>query len=82
LPAVYPYRFFASSGGFISYGIDLADQYRRAASYVDLILRGAKPGDLPVQLSDSKAARQRDWRNASPFLAILVKPITALIIHL
>jgi putative ABC transport system substrate-binding protein len=51
LPAVYPYRFFASSGGFMSYGIDLADTYRRAASYIDLILKGGKPGELPVQLS-------------------------------
>jgi putative ABC transport system substrate-binding protein len=51
LPAVYPYRFFASSGGFMSYGVDLADTYWRAASYVDLILKGAKPADLPVQLS-------------------------------
>jgi putative tryptophan/tyrosine transport system substrate-binding protein len=51
LPAVYPYRFFASSGGFISYGTDLADQYRQAATYVDRILKGAKPGDLPVQLA-------------------------------
>jgi ABC-type uncharacterized transport system substrate-binding protein len=49
LPAVYPYRFFVTSGGLISYGPDLADQYRRAAGYVDRILRGEKPADLPVQ---------------------------------
>jgi putative tryptophan/tyrosine transport system substrate-binding protein len=49
LPAVYPYPFFASIGGLISYGPDTIDQYRRAASYVDRILRGEKPADLPVQ---------------------------------
>jgi putative ABC transport system substrate-binding protein len=51
LPAIYPYRYFATSGGFISYGVDLAEQYRQAAGYVDRILRGANPGELPVQLS-------------------------------
>jgi putative ABC transport system substrate-binding protein len=50
LPAVYPYRIFPESGGLISYGVDPAHTFRLAASYVDLILRGAKPGDLPVQL--------------------------------
>ena len=49
LPCVYPYRYFATSGGLTSYGIDNHDLYRRAASYVDRILRGGKPGDLPVQ---------------------------------
>jgi len=49
LPAVYPYRFFITSGGLISYGPDNIDQYRRSASYVDRILRGEKPADLPVQ---------------------------------
>jgi putative tryptophan/tyrosine transport system substrate-binding protein len=49
LPAVYGFRFFASAGGLISYGPDIVDQYRRAAGYVDRILKGEKPGDLPVQ---------------------------------
>jgi ABC-type uncharacterized transport system substrate-binding protein len=49
LPAVYPNRFFATGGGLMSYGADFADQFRRAAGYVDRILTGEKPADLPVQ---------------------------------
>jgi ABC-type uncharacterized transport system substrate-binding protein len=49
LPAVYAFPFFATSGGLISYGPNTIDQYRRAASYVDRILKGEKAGDLPVQ---------------------------------
>jgi putative ABC transport system substrate-binding protein len=49
LPAVYPQRFFVAAGGLISYGPDFLDQYRRAAGYVDRILRGERPADLPVQ---------------------------------
>jgi putative tryptophan/tyrosine transport system substrate-binding protein len=49
LPAVYPFRYYVMSGGLISYGPDLVDPYRRAAGYVDRILKGEKPADLPVQ---------------------------------
>ena len=49
LPAVYTVRIFVTSGGLISYGADIVDQFRRAASYVDRILKGEKPADLPVQ---------------------------------
>jgi putative tryptophan/tyrosine transport system substrate-binding protein len=49
LPAVYPYRFYAASGGLLSYGTEVGGLYRRAAAYVDRILKGAKPAELPVQ---------------------------------
>jgi putative ABC transport system substrate-binding protein len=49
LPAIYSQKEFVDEGGLMSYGTDLTDQYRRAAVYVDKILKGAKPADLPVQ---------------------------------
>jgi putative ABC transport system substrate-binding protein len=49
LPAIYPFRYFVGAGGLVSYGPDVEDQFQQAAGYVDRILRGEKPGDLPVQ---------------------------------
>jgi putative tryptophan/tyrosine transport system substrate-binding protein len=49
LPAVYPYRRFVDDGGLVSYGPDFVDQYRQAAGYVDRVLKGEKPADMPVQ---------------------------------
>ena len=49
LPAIYPFRYYVAGGGLISYGPDSLDQFRRAAGYVDRILKGEKPADLPVQ---------------------------------
>jgi putative ABC transport system substrate-binding protein len=50
LPAIYPYGFFAREGGLLSYGIVPSANFRRAAAYVDRILKGAKPGEMPVQV--------------------------------
>jgi putative ABC transport system substrate-binding protein len=49
LPAIYPYRFFVTDGGLVSYGIDNHDLWQKAAGYVDRVLKGAKPAELPVQ---------------------------------
>ena len=76
VPAVYGFSYFVRDGGLLSYGVDPVDPFRRAATYVDRILRGEKPGDLPVQLptkfemvvnrkTANNAARHRGDRRAS-----------------
>jgi putative ABC transport system substrate-binding protein len=52
LPAVYAFHFFAADGGLMSYGVDVADLYRRAGTYIDRILKGGKPAEMPVQSPD------------------------------
>jgi putative ABC transport system substrate-binding protein len=59
LPAIYPYRYFATDGGLISYGPDQIDQWHGAARYIGRILRGEKPADLPVQAPSDSPFRQR-----------------------
>ena len=77
VPAIYPFRFFANEGGLASYGIDTKEQFRGAASYVDRILRGEKPGDLPVQapvkfelVINLTAAKALDITIPSPVLSL------------
>jgi putative ABC transport system substrate-binding protein len=52
LPAVYPWAFVAATGGLVSYGIDITEQFRNAATYVDRIFKGERPENLPVQAAD------------------------------
>ena len=55
LPAVYPFRFFAEVGGLLSYGVDRTDNFRRAATYVDRILKGEKPASFPCRPRSSSS---------------------------
>src|SRR5262249_5145538 len=82
LPAIYPFAFHAREGGLVAYGIDQVDQWRNAATYVDRILRGTKPADLPVQqptkyelvinLADAPWPRRRGDRvRRREFIALL-----------
>jgi ABC-type uncharacterized transport system substrate-binding protein len=76
LPAIYAFRFFAASGGLISYGVDTADLYKRAAAYAARILKGEKPGELPVQqptkfelILNAKTAKALDLQIPQTLLA-------------
>jgi putative ABC transport system substrate-binding protein len=67
VPAVYTFSYFARDGGLLSYGPDVVDQFRRAATYVDRILRGEKPGDLPVQSDKIRdGCEPQDCQGARP----------------
>jgi putative ABC transport system substrate-binding protein len=77
IPAIYPYRFFVTAGGLMSYGTDIIDLHRRVTSYVDRILHGAKPADLPVQgpvkfelVVNQKAAKALNLTIPSALLAL------------
>ena len=76
LPDIYPQKEYVDAGGLMSYGVDYTDLYRRAAVYVDKILKGAKPADLPVQqatkfefIINLKAAKQIGLTLSPDFLA-------------
>jgi len=82
VPAIYPFNYFATSGGLISYGFDQIEQWRGAAGYVDRILRGTKPADLPVQaptkyelVANLKAARALGLTISPSLLATAVQVI-------
>jgi ABC-type uncharacterized transport system substrate-binding protein len=66
LLAMYPYRFFAVEGGLMSYGTDMANQFRQAAFYIDRILKGEKPSALPVSAADQvrTSYQSRDRKNS------------------
>ena len=73
LPAVYGFRYFAADGGLMSYGVDVRDLFRRSAAYVDRILKGAKPGELPVQAPTKYRAgdQPQDRQGARPRRAFI-----------
>jgi putative tryptophan/tyrosine transport system substrate-binding protein len=72
VPGIYPFRFFAGGGGLLAYGVDSADLFRRGASYIDRILRGEKPGNLPVE-SPTKFELVINLRTAK-VLGLMVPP--------
>jgi putative tryptophan/tyrosine transport system substrate-binding protein len=76
LPAVYPFGFFATAGGLVSYGIDQSDLFQRAATYVDRIFKGAKPGDLPVQ-APSKFETVINLKTAKALGVTIAPPLLA-----
>jgi ABC transporter substrate binding protein len=65
LPTIYPFRYFTANGGLASYGPDNVDIYARAATYVDCVLRGEKPADLPVQAPIKYELHACSWKTRS-----------------
>ena len=76
VPTIYPFRYFVGGGGLISYGPDSVDQYRRAAGYVDRILKGEKPADLPVEQS-TKPVLAINLKVAHAFGLTVAQPMLA-----
>ena len=68
LSAVYPLRILVENGGLMSYGADVADEFRRSAVYVDKILKGARPQDLPVEQADKRLISQSNLKTATELL--------------
>jgi putative ABC transport system substrate-binding protein len=68
LPAVYWHRFFVTAGGLMSYGVDFVHEFGQVAFYIDRILRGAKPADLPVQAATKfeNSSQPQDGKGARP----------------
>jgi putative ABC transport system substrate-binding protein len=77
LPAIYPFRYFAASGGLVSYGVDSLDIFRRSASYVDRILKGESPSELPVQ-APTKFELVINLKTAKSFTAAVPDRLLAL----
>jgi hypothetical protein len=75
VPAIYPYRFFATNGGLMAYGVKQRDLYRRAASYVDRILKGEKAGDLkPLKIWDFYSKGTELFSPKRPYVAMFTAP--------
>ena len=77
VPATYPYRYFAAEGGFMSYGVNTAEEFRRAAAYVDQILRGANPGNFRFRrrINSSSSSTSRPLKRLASLSCLRYLPL-------